>query len=136
MRFDTLRHETCHMNTNIIQTLVCKSSYVLWPYERGAATVPSVPQRSPTNAQLGQGVRRLRLARRLSIETLAGDAGMHPTYLSAIERGVRNPTWTKLCQLAEALDITITTLARVAEAEAYGAAHVPWEGIEREGTPS
>jgi transcriptional regulator with XRE-family HTH domain len=61
---------------------------------------------------------------------------MHPTYLSAIERGVRNPTWTKLCMLAEALDISIATLARVAEAEAYGAAHVPWEGIENRHTPS
>ena len=50
---------------------------------------------------------------------------MHPTYLSAIERGLRNPTWTKLCHLAEALDITISALAQVAEAEAYGAAHAP-----------
>jgi transcriptional regulator with XRE-family HTH domain len=55
---------------------------------------------------------------------------MHPTYLSAIERGLRNPTWTKLCHLAEALDITISTLAQVAEAEAYGAAQVPWKAAE------
>jgi DNA-binding XRE family transcriptional regulator len=80
---------------------------------------------APSNAHLGHGVRRLRLARRLSIEALAGAAQMHPTYLSAIERGLRNPTWTKLCHLAEALDITISALARVAEAEAYGAAYTP-----------
>ncbi len=49
---------------------------------------------------------------------------MHPTYLSSIERGLRNPTWTKLCDLAEALGITISALARVAEAETYGAAYV------------
>ncbi len=79
----------------------------------------------PTNAQLGRAIRRLRLARHLSIESLAGDSQMHPTYLAAIERGHRNPTWTKLCHLAEALDITISTLARVAEAEAYGAMCVP-----------
>ncbi len=79
----------------------------------------------PTNAQLGRAIRRLRLARRLSIESLAGDALMHPTYLSAIERGHRNPTWTKLCGLAEALDITVYALVRVAEAEALRAA---WAG--------
>jgi transcriptional regulator with XRE-family HTH domain len=86
---------------------------------------PHVKPGAPSNAHLGRGVRRLRLARRLSIEALAGASQMHPTYLSAIERGHRNPTWTKLCHLAEALDITISTLARVAEAEAYGAAYTP-----------
>ena len=79
----------------------------------------------PTHAQLGRAVRRLRLARRLSIEALAGDALMHPTYLSAIERGHRNPTWAKLCGLAKALDITVHALVRVAEAEALGAAYAP-----------
>ncbi len=79
----------------------------------------------PTNVQLGRAVRRLRQARRLSIESLAGDSQMHPTYLSAIERGHRNPTWTKLCGLAGALDITMAALVRVTEAEAYGAGHVP-----------
>ncbi|MFI5005554.1 MAG: helix-turn-helix domain-containing protein [Solirubrobacterales bacterium] len=86
---------------------------------------PHVTPGAPSNVHLGRGVRRLRLARRLSIEALAGASQMHPTYLSAIERGHRNPTWTKLCHLAEALDITISTLARVAEAEAYGAAYTP-----------
>ncbi len=50
---------------------------------------------------------------------------MHPTYLSAIERGLRNPTWAKLCGLARALNTTIAALARVAEAEAFGAAYYP-----------
>jgi transcriptional regulator with XRE-family HTH domain len=80
----------------------------------------------PTNVQLGRAIRRLRVARRLSIESLAGDSQMHPTYLSAIERGHRNPTWTKLCHLAAALNIEVSALARAAEAEAYGAM---WSGV-------
>jgi transcriptional regulator with XRE-family HTH domain len=84
---------------------------------------------APSNAHLGHGVRRLRIARRLSIEALAADADMHPTYLSTIERGLSNPTWTKVCNLAEALDITVSALARVAEAEAYGAAYAPYGDI-------
>lgn len=79
----------------------------------------------PTYAQLGRAVRRLRHARRLSIESLAAQAGIHPTYLSAIERGLRNPTWTKVCNLAQALDITLHQLLYAAEAEAYGAMSVP-----------
>jgi transcriptional regulator with XRE-family HTH domain len=83
------------------------------------------PAPPPTYAQLGRGIRRLRLARRLSIESLAGDSHMHPTYLSAIERGLRNPTWAKLSDLAEAFGITVAALVQVSEAEAYGAMYVP-----------
>lgn len=69
-------------------------------------------------AALGQAIRRLRRARRLTIEDLAHAAGMHATYLSGIERGIRNPTWGKVNRLAEALDISVAALAQEAEAEA------------------
>lgn len=93
-----------------------------WSY---ATTARPTPPKLPTNAQLGRAVRRIRKARRLSIEALAGAAHMHPTYLSAIERGLRNPTWTKLCNLAGALRIEPSALVRAAEAEAYGAMYTP-----------
>ncbi|HXB64111.1 MAG TPA: helix-turn-helix transcriptional regulator [Solirubrobacteraceae bacterium] len=80
---------------------------------------------SASNAQLGHAVRRLRQARRHSLEELAGAAHMHPTYLSAIERGLRNPTWSKLCDLSQALQITVAQLAHAAEAERYGAIYLP-----------
>jgi transcriptional regulator with XRE-family HTH domain len=72
---------------------------------------------APTSAQLGQAIRRLRQDRRLSIEDLAGTASWHPTYLSAVERRRRNPTWTKFCGMAEALGITVSKLAWSAENE-------------------
>ncbi len=72
----------------------------------------------PTNADLGQAIRRLRKERRLSIEALAFAADMHPTYLSGIERGVRNPTWERITSLARALDVPISTLVQTAEQEA------------------
>jgi transcriptional regulator with XRE-family HTH domain len=78
-----------------------------------ASTDPSA--RAPTNAALGRAIRRLRKARGLTIETLALDAGLHPTYLSGIERGVRNPTWSKLCALAEALGVPVSTVVSEAE---------------------
>jgi transcriptional regulator with XRE-family HTH domain len=84
--------------------------------------------RMPTNKDLGRAIGRLRRARRLSLESLAGDSHMHPTYLSAIERGLRNPTWVKVCDLAQALGITVSQLTQVAEAETCGAACYPDPG--------
>jgi transcriptional regulator with XRE-family HTH domain len=72
----------------------------------------------PTNADLGQAIRRLRWDRELSIECLALDADMHPTYLSGIERGRRNPTWEKITSLARTLGVPIAVLAQSAEQEA------------------
>jgi transcriptional regulator with XRE-family HTH domain len=78
----------------------------------------------PTNADLGVALRRLRWKRKQTIEDVAFAAKIHPTYLSGIERGVRNPTWAKLCALATALGVSIAALGQCAESEAYVAARV------------
>lgn len=70
-----------------------------------------------STADLGHAIRRLRRERCLTMLTLAHNAGMHPTYLSAIERGKRNPTWEKLTGLAEALDVPLARIVEVAEQE-------------------
>ncbi len=77
-----------------------------------------VMPKAPTNADLGRAIRRLRHAKKLSIEALAFMADMHPTYLSGIERGRRNPTWIKLCGAAEALETSVYRLVQLAEDEA------------------
>lgn len=76
----------------------------------------------PTQAQLGAVIRRLRLERELSVESLAGSAGIHWTYLSGIERGRRNPTWKVLRGIARGLGVEISELARLAEELAYSEA--------------
>jgi transcriptional regulator with XRE-family HTH domain len=75
---------------------------------------------------LGRAIRGLRRERRVSIEALAFAASVHPTYLSAIERGLRNPSWRVLCALAGALQIQVADLAQRVES----AARVR-EGVER-----
>jgi ribosome-binding protein aMBF1 (putative translation factor) len=72
----------------------------------------------PTNADLGQAIRRLRWDRDLSIEDLAHTAKMHPTFLGRIERGRASPTWGKLVALAVALGVSMVELAQHAEDEA------------------
>lgn len=59
---------------------------------------------------LGRNVQRLRLARGWSQENLADEAGVHRTYVSGVERGVRNPTVTILAKLAKALSVAPSEL--------------------------
>ncbi len=72
----------------------------------------------PTNADLGQAIRRLRWDRDLSIEVLAHAADMHPTFLGRIERGRASPTWGKITSLARALGVSMSALVQTAEDEA------------------
>lgn len=60
--------------------------------------------------RVGLNVKRLREASGRSQEEFAFDAGMHRTYVSGIERGVRNPTLTVLDRLAMALKVKIEDL--------------------------
>lgn len=51
----------------------------------------------------------------LSQEGLADVAGMHRTYVSEIERGLRNPSYRNLVKLAAALDLPLAELVARAE---------------------
>ena len=56
-------------------------------------------------AVLGKNVRRFRLEAELSQEQLAFEADMKRSYVSDLERGVRNPTVQALGRLAAALKV-------------------------------
>lgn len=60
--------------------------------------------------KLGSKVQRLRHEQGLSQEELADRAGLHRTYVSGVERGVRNPTLTVIERLARALGVTVAVL--------------------------
>ncbi|MEA2448991.1 MAG: hypothetical protein QOG63_923 [Thermoleophilaceae bacterium] len=57
----------------------------------------------------------MRKQRELSQEELAHASGLHPTYLSGIERGARNPTWRSLGRVCDALGVRLSDLAAHAE---------------------
>lgn len=67
----------------------------------------------------GGRVRRLRLARGLSQEALAERAELHWTYVSGVERRVRNSGLNTIGRLAEALGVTpvrlLATLPQIAK---------------------
>ena len=60
--------------------------------------------------QVGLNVQRIRKEKGWSQEELAFRAGLHRTYVSGVERGIRNPTVLVLGQFAEALEVTPSTL--------------------------
>lgn len=70
---------------------------------------------APPTTALGQAVRDLRQERGLSQEALAQASELHPTYLSGIERGARNPTWRTLGRLCDALGVKLSDLSHRAE---------------------
>jgi ribosome-binding protein aMBF1 (putative translation factor) len=55
--------------------------------------------------RFGRSVRRLRLQRRLSQESLAELAGLHATYIGRIERGRQNISLNNIGKIAHALKV-------------------------------
>lgn len=60
--------------------------------------------------RVGLNVKRFRQEKGLSQEALAFEAKLHRTYISGVERGVRNPTIVVLEGIASALDVPAAKL--------------------------
>lgn len=65
-------------------------------------------------AVVASNVRKARRDRGWSQEELSFRADLHRTYISGVERGIRNPTVTVLAKIAEALEIPPSRLLEVA----------------------
>jgi transcriptional regulator with XRE-family HTH domain len=61
---------------------------------------------------LGDAIRKRRLALGLTQEKLAEKADLHWTYISGIERGIRNVSIVNLFHIAAALDVRVRDLVR------------------------
>jgi len=66
---------------------------------------------SAAHVAFGATIRKLRLERGLSQEGLAAEARLHRTYLGGIERGERNPSFSNILRLCEALEVKFSELA-------------------------
>jgi XRE family transcriptional regulator, regulator of sulfur utilization len=76
-----------------------------------------MPPQSPADRRLAAALRQEREAQGRSQEALAHDAGLTVNALSRIERGQANPAWTTVVQVADALGLSLTELARRVERE-------------------
>jgi len=70
-----------------------------------------VPAKEPALKRFGDNVRTRREALQLSQEQLAERADLDRTYISGVERGVRNLSMLSAARLAKALKTTVADLA-------------------------
>ena len=71
----------------------------------------------PALAALGLAVRARRLSRGYTQERLAEETGLHPRYVSDIERARRNVSFLNLFRLARGLGIELAVLAADVEGQ-------------------
>lgn len=67
------------------------------------------------NDALGATIRTFRQNKGLSQEELAARAGVHRTYISQLERGIKSPTLLVLVEISRALDIRSSYLLSIVE---------------------
>ncbi len=63
----------------------------------------------------GQVVRKIRLEKGISQETLADLSGLHRTYMSDVELGKRNVSLENIDRIANALEVSISEIFRQIE---------------------
>ncbi len=76
---------------------------------------PRAPEVRAFLRRFGAAVRAQREARGLSQEELGFEADLDRTYVSGVERGVRNPTVVTIFALARALRVKPSRLVTVAD---------------------
>jgi len=77
---------------------------------------PGAGSRSPEKV-FGRILQQARRKRGLSQEELGFQSGYHPTYISQIERGVKNPSLRTILTLASALKVSVSYMLRRVEVQ-------------------
>jgi len=75
-----------------------------------------MPKRDKVLSALGLNVRKNREAREFTQEKLSEKSGLDPTYISDIERGLRNPGIKNVAKLAKALGLCTSELCKGVDA--------------------
>ena len=73
-------------------------------------------KRHPVLAALGKNVRKRREELDYSQEVLAEKSDLDQTYISGIERGLRNPGIKNVARIAKALQLTTSQLCKEVDA--------------------
>ena len=63
-----------------------------------------------TRKDIGRAIKKVRTARGMTQVELSQKAGVDDSYVSMLERGMRNPTIDTLLSICDALDITLFML--------------------------
>jgi transcriptional regulator with XRE-family HTH domain len=71
--------------------------------------------RSKKHLALGQAIRDVRASQSLTQEDLSRRSGLHRAYIGGVECGWRNPSFTNILKLADALGVKVSELFARAE---------------------
>lgn len=71
---------------------------------------------TPDPAALGRAVQAIRAEKGISQVQLAADTGFRQSWISSVEHGRRNPSWSNIVRLAKGLGVRTSALAKRAEA--------------------
>lgn len=74
-----------------------------------------MPASTPDLLALGRAVRAIRDEKKISQVQLAEATGLAQAWISQIERGRRNPSWSNVLRLAEGLGVRLSELVKRAE---------------------
>jgi transcriptional regulator with XRE-family HTH domain len=77
-----------------------------------------MPSLTPDLHALGRAVRAIREEAGLTQVELAKATGLQQTWVSHVEAGRRNPSWSNIVRLAAGLGVSVSELAVRAEAQA------------------
>lgn len=70
---------------------------------------------SAANVALGEAVRAVRKERGINQVELTESTGLTQSWISHVERGARNPSWSNVVRLAEGLGVSVAELAKRAK---------------------
>jgi len=65
-----------------------------------------------TVKEFGKKIKEIRLKKEMSQADVAKILGVHPTYISGIERGLRNPSLLTMEKISKALNVSIGELVK------------------------
>lgn len=74
-----------------------------------------MPGNAPYAAALGRAVQAIRAEKGISQVQLAAATGFRQSWISDVEHGRRNPSWSSLVRLAAGLGVPASTLVKRAE---------------------
>lgn len=81
-----------------------------WSDKQRSWMLSDMKNSSNITVRFGQRVRQLRTELGLSQEAFADKCGLDRTYISGIERGVRNPTLEVIAVIADGLGVRLNEL--------------------------
>lgn len=83
-----------------------------WSDKQRSTMLSGMENTKDITVRFGQRVKTLRLQLGLSQEAFADKCGLDRTYISGIERGVRNPTLEVIAVIADGLGVELDALFR------------------------